>query len=141
MLNDPSAQQPAPPRRAPIRPASWRAAIEPLWHGRRIEVYGTLMRVTVPVIGAPISTAMVASLQEMLDAQWRGRTLSLATDIHSVVVELHDSGGHRELVLLISIDHSPRDHSIVGARMLRGLRAALRAARSPDADQGISAAA
>lgn len=141
MLNDPSGAQPATAPRRSARPSTWRAAIEPLWHRRRIEVYGTLMRVAVPVIGAPITPAMVVGLQGTLDAQWRGRTLSLATEIHSVVVELHERDGLRELVLLISIDRSPRDHSLVGARMLRGLRGALRATRSPVADQGISAAA
>lgn len=120
----------------------WRAAIEPLWHRREVEVYGTLVRVTVPTIGAPVTPEIATAMQHLLDAQWRGRTLSLDATIHSVVVEVQEQAGRCELVLLISIDQSPRDHSIVGARMLRGLRAAIRATRSmAPAPQAASAAA
>ncbi len=120
----------AQPGRRPVV-ERWSAAIEPLWHRREVEVYGTLVRVTVPMIGAPISAEDAAQMQSMLDAQWRGRTLSLQSTIHSVVVEVAAHEGQHALVLLISIDESPRDHSIVGARMLRGLRSAIRATRQP----------
>lgn len=117
-------------RAAEPGPQRWRAAIEPLWHRRSVEVYGTLVRVTVPTIGAPITREVAAAMQAILDAQWRGRTLSLDATIHAVVVQAHEVDGRQELVLLISIDRSPRDHSIVGARMLRGLRSAIRATRT-----------
>ena len=47
---------PPPPAPATVRapqPLSWEPALEVQWHRREVEVFGTLVRVTLPVIGAP----------------------------------------------------------------------------------------
>lgn len=113
-----------------------RPALELLWHRRAVEVFGTLVRVRVPVVGTQAPATLAGQLSALLEDRWRGRTLSLDATVHTVVVEFHEADGERELVLLIATDHSPRDHSIVNARMIRDLRMVLRAMHLPAAGAG-----
>ena len=131
-----------PAARAP-QPSQWEPAIEVQWHRREVEVFGTLVRVTLPVIGAPPLASLAHRLSTALELQWRGCTLSPVAAIHSVVAEFQETHDGRALVLLISTDHSPRDHAIVNVRMIRDLRHALRTLRSPaeEPDAPLPAAA
>lgn len=105
-----------------------RQDVELLWHERRVEVFGGLQRVSIPLIASGISPSLATELSMLLTHWWVERNLlAPAVRFTSVAAEVQEDGlGNAALVLLVTADQSLAGQSAIGLRVARDVRRALR---------------